>query len=312
MKIFQNKFFLVCLCIALILCTVSTTFSLMGYREPVREVLGVVSTPFRWVATVVTDGIDGIVKHFQLQGALIDRNEDLEEENERLKNESLYVQMLEEENERLRSYLGMKEKYPTYLLEEGMVIGAEASDYITVFTLNRGTAHGIAVDMPVIVEKGIVGYVTEVGLTWCKVSTVLDHSKGFGVYLSSNGTMGVVKGDYALAKEGLCKLYYIEEGKTVSVGDLVFSSGVGSFYPTDLVVGTVESVSVDEYSRQTVATVRPTVDFSSLQYMMIITGYEEPEDEYQKPSTPPVQNETTTTKPSTTQKPSADNGGGFG
>lgn len=310
MKVFQNKFFLVCLCIALILCTVSTTFSLMGYREPVREVIGVVSTPFRWVATVVTDGFDGIVKHFQLQGALIERNEELEEENDRLKDENLRAQMLEEENERLRSYLGMKDKYPTFLLEEGRVIGAEASDYITVFTLNRGSAHGIAVNMPVIVEKGIVGKVTEVGLTWCKVTTILESSMGVGA-LSENGSSGVVQGDYVLAKQGLCKMKIVDDNSVPKAGELILSMGVNSIYPANLIIGTVEEIKVDEYSRETIATVRPTVDFSSLKYVLIITGYETTGDGYQKPITSPSQEETTSNQ-QTTPKPTPDSSGGFG
>ena len=39
-------------------------------------------------------------------------------------------------------------------------------------------------------------------------------------------------------------------------------------------IGEVISVGVDEYSRAIIATVKPAVDFSELQYMMIITGYE--------------------------------------
>ena len=287
MKVFQNKFFLVCLCVALVICTVSTTFSLMGFREPVREVIGVVTTPLRWVASVVTDGVGGFFEHFKLQSALIDRNEALEKENQSLRDQSLRADLLEEESARLRNYLDMKDKYPTFLLEEGMVIGSESSGYMTVFTLNRGTAHGIAINMPVIVKEGVVGYVTEVGLTWCKVSTILEkgaNSKGIGAYVADKGTMGVVQGDYTLEQKGLCKMSYIEEGADIAVGDVIVSSGVGSVYPNDLIIGTVIEVGVDEYTRTIVATVRPAVDFSSLKYMLIVTGYEQSGDGYQKPS----------------------------
>lgn len=296
MKVFQNKFFLVCLCVALVLCTVSTTFSLMGYREPVREIIGVVATPFRWVATVVTDATSGFFKHFRLQGALIDRNKALEEENAQLKDENLRAEMLEEENRRLREYLGMKEKNPSFLFEEGMVIGCEASDYITVFTLNRGTAHGISVNMPVVVKAGVVGYVTEVGLTWCKVSTILEKStdsKGIGAYVSGRDTMGLVQGDYTLEKQGFCKMTYIDEDAEIQVGDIILSSGVGSVYPSDLIIGTVQEVKIDEYSRSKIAIIRPTVDFSSLKYMMVIVGYEDTAGgDYQKPTVTPPQNTT--------------------
>ena len=274
MKLLQNKFFLVCICVALVICTVSTTFSVMGYTEPVRNVFVTLSTPFRWVATVVSDGVGGFFDHFRLQGALLDRNEELEAENDRLESEILRAQMIEEENRRLRTYLGMKEKYPSFLFEEGMVIGAEASGYVTVLTLNRGSIHGIAVNMPVIVESGVVGYVAEVGLTWCKVCTILEHDSSIGAYVAGVGTLGIVEGDYESSKNGLCKMNYIEEGSEIKEGDIILSGGMGSVYPPDLVIGTVVEVSADAYNHTTVATIRPSVDFTSLKYMMIITGYE--------------------------------------
>jgi rod shape-determining protein MreC len=59
-------------------------------------------------------------------------------------------------------------------------------------------------------------------------------------------------------------------------GDTILSGGVGSMYPAELPIGTVVSVTLDEYSRTKVATVQPSVDFSSLRYMMIVTGYDIP------------------------------------
>ena len=60
----------------------------------------------------------------------------------------------------------------------------------------------------------------------------------------------------------------------VQVGDAVYSSGTGSVYPADLKIGTVTAIEVDEYNRTLVATVTPAVDFSSLKWVMVITGYQ--------------------------------------
>lgn len=287
MKIFSNKFFLICLCVALVLCTVSTVFSIMGYSGPVRNVLGIVSTPFRWCAVKITDGVEGMISHFRLQGALIDRNEELEAENDALKADLLWAQMVEEENLRLRNYLGMKEQYPSFLLEEGTVIGSEASGYVTVLTLNRGSIHGISPNMPVIVQSGVVGYVSEVGLNWCKVCTILERESSIGARISGSGYTGVVQGKYSSANDGICQMVYIEEGAEIEVGDIVVSSGVGSVYPADLVIGTVESLDYDAYNHTVIANVKTSVDFTDLRYMMIVTGYDENSaaSNIQKPST---------------------------
>ena len=58
------------------------------------------------------------------------------------------------------------------------------------------------------------------------------------------------------------------------MGDRVYSTGTGSIYPSELLIGEVMDITVDEYSREKSATVKPYVDFESLTYVMIITGYE--------------------------------------
>lgn len=273
MKLFQNKFFLICLCVAVVLCAVPSTLSVMGYGGLVKNVLGTVTTPFRWCITVVSNGFEGIGRYFESVEAVHDKNEELERQNKELRDRLNEAELLEAENERLRSYLGMKAKYPTFLMEEGMVISYSAGNYRTSFTLNRGTLHGITLKMPVIVSNGIVGYVTDVGLNWCMVSTVLESDTSVGVYLPRSGATGVLSGDAELRHDGLCKITYIDANADIAVGDLVLSSGNGSIYPAELTVGEIVAIEVDEYSRTLVAIVKPSVDFSNLKYMTVITGY---------------------------------------
>jgi rod shape-determining protein MreC len=128
--------------------------------------------------------------------------------------------------------------------------------------------------MPVVVKEGVVGYVRDVGLNWCMVSTVIETASSVGAYIPRSGATGIVSGDASLRHEGVCKISYLEQNADIQVGDKVYSSGSGSVYPADLEIGEVISVEADEYSRALVATVKPSVDFSSLQYMMIITGYQ--------------------------------------
>lgn len=274
MKLFQNKFFIVALCVAVVLCAVPSMLSLMGYRSLSKNIVGTVTVPFRWCITVVGDAFEGFGRYFKGIDAVNAENEALKEENATLEKERERLELLEAENERLRAYLGMKEKYPSFDMEEGMVISYSAGSYMTSFTLNRGTIHGIEVNMPVVVSEGVVGYVTEVGLNWCMVSTVIETASSIGAYIPRSGSTGIVSGDASLRYEGVCKLTYLEADADIEVGDKVYSSGNGSVYPADLLIGEVVEVGVDEYSRALIATVKPAVDFSNLRYMMIITGYE--------------------------------------
>ena len=274
MRIFQNKFFLVCLCIALVLTIVPSVFAIMGYRSLAKNIVGTVTIPVRWVATTVGNAFQGWGKYFGNMKALDEENKALIEENAALKEQLQNAELLEKENERLRDYLDMKNKYPSFKTEEGMVISHSSGNYITNFTLNRGTLHGIAPNMPVVTKDGIVGYVVEVGLNWCMVSTLIETATSVGAYIPRSEVVGIVSGDYSMRQQGTCKIGYIDASADVQVGDTVYSSGTGSVYPADLKIGTVTAIEVDEYNRTLVATVTPAVDFSELKWVMVITGYQ--------------------------------------
>ena len=274
MRIFQNKFFIICLCIALVLTIVPSVFAIMGYRSLAKNIVGTVTMPVRWVATTVGNAFEGFGKYFGSIKALNEKNQALTDENAALKEQLQNAELLEKENERLRDYLDMKNKYPSFAMEEGMVISHSSGNYITNFTLNRGTLHGIQVNMPVITKDGIVGYVVEVGLNWCMVSTLIETATSVGAYIPRSEVVGIVSGDYSMRQEGNCKIGYIDAVADVQVGDTVYSSGTGSVYPADLKIGTVTAIEVDEYNRTLVATVTPAVDFSQLKWVMVITGYQ--------------------------------------
>ena len=80
MKLFRNKFFLVCLCIALILAIVPSVFSLMGYQSLAKNIVGTVTFPVRWCITAVADGFSGFGTYFQSVDALVEENEKLRDE----------------------------------------------------------------------------------------------------------------------------------------------------------------------------------------------------------------------------------------
>lgn len=276
MRLFKNKFFIVCLCISLVLAVFLSAFSVMGYRALVSSVLGTLATPFRAVGNWFCGAVEGFGKYFQSISSLEEKNNALEAENAELLDRLEQAERLEAENERLREYLGMKAAYPSYTFEEGTVIGREGENHLTMLTLNRGSVHGIRVNMAVITKDGVVGCVSEVGLTWCKVSTILEDARSVGVLAPRSGASGILSGEYTYRENGSCKLTFLENDSRnadVRVGDTVETSGLGSVYPAGLKVGTVTELRADAATRSLIATVVPSVDLSALEYVMIVTGY---------------------------------------
>ncbi len=273
-NLFQNKFFIICLCVAVVLAVVPSTFALMGYGGLAKNILGTVTFPVRWCFSAIADGFEGWSMYFESIDALKAQNDALESENRDMADRLENAELLENENERLRAYLGMKSKYPSFTFEEGMVISYSSGNYITTLTLNKGSIDGIEKNMPVVTPNGIVGYVSEVGLNWCMVSTLIETATSVGAYIPRSGEVGIVSGDYSMRYDGLCKVSYVNVDADIEVGDTVLSSGTGSVYPAGLEIGTVTAINVDEYSRTLVATVKPSVEMKNIKWVMIITDYE--------------------------------------
>lgn len=273
-RLFKNKFFIVCLSVAVVICGASTAFALLGYKNLARDTINTLTLPGRLVVSAISNSSHGFAKYFRSISSLEEQNDELTKENEKLAQSANEAEVLRAENERLKEYLSIKSLHPDFSYVEGMVIGREAGNYQTVLTINRGSAQGIKAGMPVMTAEGLVGSVTEVGLTYAKISTILESASSVGAYLSRSGDAGILTGDYSMRAEGLCKLSYLAEESDVEVGDEVLSSGLGSVYPADLVIGKVVNVSADEYNRTKVAKVAPAVDFSELRYLLVITSYE--------------------------------------
>ncbi len=273
-NLFKNRFFITCLCIALVLSIVPSVFSMMGYGSLSKNIVGTVTFPVRWCVSSVVSGFEGIGAYFTSIDTLKKENEALRQEIEEMKDKVEEAVLTKDENDRLRTYLGMKKKYPSFQMEEGRVISHSSGNYMTTFTLDKGSIHGIEVNMPVITVDGIVGQVTEVGLNWCMVSTIIEMNTSAGAYIPRSGDRGIVSGDYSMRYDGVCKIEYFNADADIRVGDRVLSNGISSVYPADLEIGTVTEVGINEYNRTPEATVTPAVDFSSLEWVMIIKGYE--------------------------------------
>lgn len=272
-KFFKSRFFIIALCVALLLSIIPTVLVAMGQGNYVRSALQTVATPFQWCFTKIGEGLGGYSVYFRTVADLREENERLRRELANSQNKVYDAELILEQNEYLRSYLGIKAEHSDFKFEEATVVGRESTNYRTVYTLSKGTMHGVKVNMPVITEDGLVGYVTEVGATWCRAVSLLETASSVGAYIERSGTLGIVEGTYELRFEGLCRMVYIESGSDIREGDRVLTSGMGSFYPRGLSIGTVVRVDADQATRTLTATIVPDVDFSEISKVMIITDY---------------------------------------
>lgn len=274
MKYFKNKFFIAALAVALAVVIFTSVLSVMGLGDQIKNAVNTCLYPARWCVDKIGDAMSGFGEYFSNMDALIEENQRLKEEIESLESEKIQLEVAKEENRRLREYLEVKKSHPDYELKDAMVIASESGNYMTVLTLNRGTADGVKLGMPVITSAGLVGYVCEIGYSSCKVRTLIEASFAAGAYVSRSGEIGIVEGDIALKDSNSCEITYLPEGADIEVGDLIFTSGEGSVYPRDLYIGRVSEVGINEYNRTVFARIECAVDLTDLKYVMVITDFD--------------------------------------
>ena len=281
-RFLRSKFFIIALLLAIVLVTVPSVLALMGQGSVVRNVLNVIATPFRFVITKTEESIEGFAMYFREFDDMHEENKVLHARLKELEEQVAKSEAVREENEWLYGYLGLRRLHPDYVFEAATVVGRESGNYMTVLTLDCGSANGVKLNMPAITGEGIVGYVSEVGLTWCKVSTIIETATSVGAFVERSGEIGVVKGDYTLKNHGYCRMSYLSTDSDIKVGDRIISSGIGGVYPRGLLIGTVVEIVPDAASRTLSANIEPAVDLTDVSRVMIIkdfAGYtEEPAD----------------------------------
>ncbi len=273
-QFFKNKFFYIMTVLALLLTIVPSVFYSLGLTFLFRDAVCVLLTPMQKVFNYATEAVDGFAAYFYKFDELVEENNALRERVAELEEQNYNATELEERVAWMSGFLELKTQHTDFKMLSASVTGRENGNYSKILTLDTGSGAGVALNMPVITSEGIVGRVTELGHNWSKVTTIVEPQSSVGAYVERTDDAGICEGKFDLSAEGMCQFSYLPAEAVVRVGDRVLTTGYGSVYPRGLVIGYVETVGVNEFTRSPEVTVKCAVDFSELTKVMIITDYE--------------------------------------
>ena len=248
-QFFKNKFFYIITVITLLVAIVPTVMYSMGVTPILRNAVGVVLTPLQKLFNYAAEAVDGFAAYFYKFDELAEENERLKEQVKELQGQIYDASELEKMYEWMTDFIEVKIPHTDYKFLAATVTGHESGNYSKVLNLDVGSSSGVRLNMPVITSEGIVGRITEVGLNWSKVTTIVEANSSVGAYVERTNDAGVCVGKFELSSGGLCELNYLPADSDVQVGDRILSTGFGSVYPRGLVVGYVESVEANPYTR---------------------------------------------------------------
>jgi rod shape-determining protein MreC len=203
-------------------------------------------------------------------------NERLRLELARLEEERVRLLGVMQENARLRAMVGFQDSAPQLQLRPARVIAKDITPYFRVARLRLDEGESVArPEMPVVSPSGLVGQVTMVAGDYCDVLLTVDPDSRIDVLVQRNRARGILVGTGS-DREYSARIAFLLQRDEVFPGDVIVTSGYGGRFPPELIVGYVESVEESAPGLFQEVLVRPSVDFSRLEEVFLITGESAP------------------------------------
>ena len=271
-NLFSTKVRVILVLAVLLTAALAVVAGITNQSLPNLIVQGVLA-PFKAVGNALTNTAEQYYSYMFRYESLSAENDELKAEIAEMEDVARQADAVTRENERLRALLDLKTTHEDYKLVDAYIIGWSSTDYTNTYTINRGSAAGIEENMCAITANGqVVGLVTEVGLNYSVVKTVLDSTLEISSVIADSGYNGMVKGGYIDGHETLLKMNYLPSDSIIRNQDQVVTSG-STVYPRGLIIGYIVDADYEDTGVAKYALLEAAADIDSLEQIFIITEY---------------------------------------
>ena len=142
------------------------------------------------------------------------------------------------EAHRLRDLLEFRNHLPFQAVAAEVIASSPGETSKAIF-IDKGMDAGLTPDLAVMTPAGVVGKIIAVFPHTAQVILITDASSGVACTLEKNRVQGILKG----GSLNLCQIRYVMNEATVSVGEMVLTSGLDQIYPKGLPVGSVAEIA---------------------------------------------------------------------
>ena len=235
-----------------------------AFQQGVRDIL----SPVRSVVDRVTDPVrtvwDGIFDYGDLRG----ENERLQTELARMRGESLTAEADDELLERLLGEVDIA--YTDLETVVVRILGTPPGNFTThIVEIDKGSDDGLAEGQPVVTGAGLVGRLEQVDRARSIVRLATHPDFRVGVRLVDSQDEGLARGtgdeDVLVLDAG------VSADASVSVGEVVTTSGGRSLFPADIPVGRVFDSDDDAEFRRTIV-VELAASLENLSFLNVVIG----------------------------------------
>ena len=204
-----------------------------------RSVSHEIFKPISWVIKLPSFLIDTSSNFLSSRSSLNTKLKDLEKENFKLRSSNQLMKKLSVDFERLNSLWSS-----SALNEDRFIISKKnllsSNEFQPLLVLDIGRGHDIKVNDVVISELGLVGRVSNRSLTTAEVLLIHDIRSSIPIVSESSSLHATLRGA-GLERKG--QLKYVKKTAKFSVGEKVYTSGLGEIFPSGIIVGEIYSIN---------------------------------------------------------------------
>ena len=267
-----------------VLCVMMVVLSSIkdGLMNPLRNAVGTVLVPMQ---TGVNRVGRGLYSHWEKHKSLVEAEEEntkLQTKIDTLTEENNILKQNEEELRRLRELYALDQDYLQYKKVAARVIAKDSENLFQVFRIDKGSNDCIKVDQNVMAKGGLVGIVTDVGLNYATVRSIIDDESRVSCMGIQSSDTCIVAGDLKLYEEGRLRISNMKKDAVIQDGDRIVTSNISSKFLPGILVGFAIDIQVDEKRLMKNGYLIPAADFTNLQEVLVLTDRKD--DRFQKAS----------------------------
>ncbi len=246
-----------------------------GVMEPLRTGVGYVLIPIQTGVNKVGTGLYNELSDIgRLKNALAE-NESLKNQVAQLTEDNNRLQAQQYELNRLRELYDLDQQYMQYEKIGARVIARDSEKWFQIFRINKGSSDGVAVDMNVVADGGLVGIVTDVGANYATVRAIIDDSSRVGAMSLDSSYNCIVAGDLTLYEQGRLHLTDFSKDAVLRDGDQIITSNISTKFLPGILIGYAVDVTVDPDHLTQSGYLIPAANFDNLQEVLILTQRKE-------------------------------------
>ena len=194
----------------------------------------------------------------------IENNKTRDFELQKNKVQNMELAYVKQENENLRKMLDMRQKTQAEFIAADVALVENGNSSEKMY-INKGSAQGIKINLPVMFDGYLIGKISKVSEDYSEVTLLTSKTSKLSVVVN-NGSLQILRGN----GNGT---YSIQNYNETSVNkDTIFNietSGVSDILPRGIRIGTFKVTELNAFSKMKEVRFKPNVNIFDIQSVMV-------------------------------------------